>query len=306
MLSQYEIKPYRHDHWEGSLESFFNAFGVGLGCSGDLNNDGIPDIYVMDSMGTRWDIYLNRNGTFLGNKKITSPVRNLNNYLEGNNWRGFYISEIGDINSDGISDVAICENAFDESHPLWICLLDDEGVVQKRKAVNFEIEVGKYFRDEIYKKWNKASVISAGDIYKEGRDVIAVGDFMHENKSTGKGVVWLMKLKSRQDSVVDISLESIIDSGTIHTDIKDETSGMDFRVYPNPCRDLLNLEVVNSSDIGMEVSVFDNSGKVVFVKKKLDKSGIDRLNLSPFPNGIYFVSVMSEDDFAVEMVLKSD
>jgi hypothetical protein len=70
-----------------------------------------------------------------------------------------------------------------------------------------------------------------------------------------------------------------------------EFSPLQVTLYPNPVSDVL---YINSMDIINKVSVYDIQGKVIKTVSGLN-SNTSEINLSSLQNGVYFVSITSEN-----------
>lgn len=311
--AQHKIKPYLHDSWKGSLGHFLCGFVIELGAEGDLNGDHIPDFYTIDGMERRWEIYLRKDGSFLSDSLIESPVRNYNREIGGHNWRGFYLKSMGDLNQDGIRDVAICENAFDNRQPLWICTLSESGAIQSKYKVDFEREVGKYFRDEIYKTWSQASIISLGKRTSPGGGSIAIGDFMHQSSSLDmNGTIWFLEVSPTKNEFAQNAQPPIEDPGSPDFGMFTQdplemvaVPAFELTVYPNPCREVLNYTLIRNGRPETDISIFNATGQIVKTLKGVPQaSGKGSIDMSSLSTGIYFLRVISEEGLAVKMIVK--
>lgn len=69
-------------------------------------------------------------------------------------------------------------------------------------------------------------------------------------------------------------------------------------IYPNPVSDKLHISYQRSSEIF--VSIFDITGQLLFTQ-----TGVDVLDVSSFPNGIYFMKVyfLSDPNPTIEKIV---
>jgi hypothetical protein len=94
-----------------------DEFGYSVSSMGDLNSDGTPDIVVgarLDNTGATdsgaaYVIFMNSDGTANSSVKIASGTNGGPTLTGGSNWFGASVSSIGDLNGDGVSDLAIGE-----------------------------------------------------------------------------------------------------------------------------------------------------------------------------------------------------
>jgi len=75
------------------------------------------------------------------------------------------------------------------------------------------------------------------------------------------------------------------------------------RVYPNPTRGILNLDVkqINGS---FQIQVITANGSVLLVKD-LQEEGNTTLNLSPFPDGVYILRFTYKDEVQTQQIILS-
>ena len=68
------------------------------------------------------------------------------------------------------------------------------------------------------------------------------------------------------------------------------TNGL-VKIYPNPAKDILNIEIDNYEDI-MDLTMYSTTGKILLSKKTFNdqKLSIDVSNIS---EGLYFVRISS-------------
>ena len=124
-----------------------DQLGGGTFLIGDLNNDGVDDIGIGakgdDDGGTdRGAVYvcfMNANGTVQSTQKISDLVGGLQGSLTntGAFGRG---CPIGDMNNDGIPDIAVGENRCDDGGTrrgaVWILFLNANGTVQSEQKIS--------------------------------------------------------------------------------------------------------------------------------------------------------------------------
>jgi lysophospholipase L1-like esterase len=68
----------------------------------------------------------------------------------------------------------------------------------------------------------------------------------------------------------------------------------DLMVYPNPCNNLLNLQV-NSAEGPLTIEIFDLKGALLMKEESAEKGKIHRINTSHLPEGAYIIKVESQD-----------
>ncbi len=102
---------------QGGLTTALNEqghFGISVDGIGDLNGDGTPDIVVgyelddnVNRQGAAHVIFLNANGTVQSDQKINASVGGLTGPLDDNDQFGFSVANLGDVDGDGVTDIAV-------------------------------------------------------------------------------------------------------------------------------------------------------------------------------------------------------
>jgi hypothetical protein len=179
-----------------------DQFGGALANIGDLNNDGIPDIAVGarlddDGGGDRgafWILFLTRNGTVLGVQKISDTDGDFEGTLLDGDYFGSSIAGIGDLDVDGIEDVAVGAIGDDDGGTdrgaVWILLMNIDGTVrleQKLSAVNGNFNGGLTDGNHF-----GSSVVGLGDFNGDGINDIVAGADLDDDGGIDRGAVWLL------------------------------------------------------------------------------------------------------------------
>ncbi len=81
--------------------------------------------------------------------------------------------------------------------------------------------------------------------------------------------------------------------------LKDLTSNI-FRIYPNPAKDAVNVETDGKT--GYFVELVNQHGSVLY-KSKIEGT-LHRINLSNLSNGVYFVTVKSDNYNHTQRIMK--
>ena len=72
--------------------------------------------------------------------------------------------------------------------------------------------------------------------------------------------------------------------------IYNKVNSNEIKVYPNPAKDILNIEFTNPNGTDYTFSLFDNQGKRVFILNKIRTNKI-LLNTSDLNDGVYFYTL---------------
>jgi len=113
-----------------------NQFGVAVSSVGDVDGDWIPDLAVgavndMDGgvrRGAVWILFMNPDATVRGHRKISSNEGNLPAVLGDHDWFGSALSPLGDLDGDGLFDLAVGARQDDDggtdAGALYVLFLD--------------------------------------------------------------------------------------------------------------------------------------------------------------------------------------
>jgi hypothetical protein len=74
-------------------------------------------------------------------------------------------------------------------------------------------------------------------------------------------------------------------------------------IYPSPSRGLVNIDFNSSDLLNAQISVTDQSGRVVYQMRNKVKNNLVQLNLEHLSNGIYFIKVNMKNKVAVKKLL---
>eukprot|EP01129_Flabellula_baltica_P004553 TRINITY_DN1591_c0_g3_i1.p1 TRINITY_DN1591_c0_g3~~TRINITY_DN1591_c0_g3_i1.p1 ORF type:complete len:646 (-),score=157.72 TRINITY_DN1591_c0_g3_i1:308-2245(-) len=190
---------YTDEVFNGTI-SVANYFGVSSSSS-DIDGDGTLDLLVgahfTDDGGTQrgavWILFLNRNGTVRESQKISNTTGGFKGSILNGDLFGTSVAGIGDINGDGIPDIAVGaqgdRTGGTNSGSVWILYLAKNGTVK---------DYFKLYRQNI-------GSINSGDFF--GSSITLLGD--QENFEL---------LVSSLRGISDISLRIIQLNGTSSDD----------------------------------------------------------------------------------------
>jgi hypothetical protein len=115
---------------------------------GDLDGDGVGDLAVgawLDDdggldRGAVWILFLNADGTGRSHQKISSTEGSFGGALEDDDWFGWPVASLGDLDGDGVLDIAVGATGDDDGGPdrgaLWILFLDIDGKVKFHQKIS--------------------------------------------------------------------------------------------------------------------------------------------------------------------------
>ena len=178
----------------------FDLFGVSVAGIGDLNEDGINDLAVGafndsaqgSSAGTLHILYLNRDGSTNGSFEIQPPPSEKGLF-------GFSVANIGDLNEDGINDLAVgsrdgpVQPGFVLRGTIDIILMDSQpsGVEIFRPDTDTDYNLDDADRFG-------SGIASAGDLNEDGINDLAVGVFGYDEEGSGDdfGALYILYMDS--------------------------------------------------------------------------------------------------------------
>ncbi|MDR0686470.1 MAG: T9SS type A sorting domain-containing protein [Dysgonamonadaceae bacterium] len=87
--------------------------------------------------------------------------------------------------------------------------------------------------------------------------------------------------------------------GNINTAVRSVNASFEYKVYPNPVRDILFVE----SEVAIEkIEITDLSGRTVIVKRPVGTSA--KIDVSELANGVYFVAIETEKGKTAKKIIK--
>jgi len=183
-----------------------NQFGHDVANIGDLDGDGITDIavgaWLDDDGGTDrgavWVLFLNADGTVKSKQQISDTQGGFGGTLFDNDNFGSSIADIGDVNGDGVQDLAVSAEGDDDGGPtrgsVWILFMNIDGTVNAEQKISSTQGgfTGPIHDADLF-GW---SVSQLGDIDLDGIPDIVVGSRQDDDGGTNTGAIWLLFLNA--------------------------------------------------------------------------------------------------------------
>jgi FG-GAP repeat len=187
--------------FDGKLDND-DRFGSAVASPGDLNGDGTTDLAVGapgdDDGGTDrgavWILFLNAEGKVRLYQKISDTAGGFGGNLNDGDQFGSAVASIGDLDGDGIDDLAVGAPDSSTGGPgkgaLWILFMDRDGKVKSQQKIadgaggfKGNLNDGDHFGN---------AVAGLGDLDGDGINDLAVGADLSDDGGTDRGAVWIL------------------------------------------------------------------------------------------------------------------
>lgn len=193
----------------GDLGNAADLFGEGVTPLGDLNGDGVTELAVgapldddggggqFTNRGAVWILSLNADGTVRANRKISQTEGGFDGVLLEMDNFGKDVAAVGDVDGDGVIDLAVGAWADQDGGPLsgavWIVFLNANGTVRAEQKIS--ATQGGFTGDIGVSDFFGAGVGALGDLDADGVPDVAVGAFNYDEGAVfNSGAVWVLYL----------------------------------------------------------------------------------------------------------------
>jgi len=184
-----------------------DQFGRALAPLGDFDKDGVPDIAVGacrdddggNNHGAIYLLFLKPDGTVKDQKKISDTQGNFQGVLEDLDEFGRAIANLGDLDGDGVIDLAVGaigddDGGVDMKGAVWILFLKADGTVKKEQKISDTQGdfLGILGGGDIF----GFALANLGDLDNDGVIELAVGCPKDDDGGVRKGAVWILFMKT--------------------------------------------------------------------------------------------------------------
>ncbi|MDB5391242.1 MAG: protein containing repeat, partial [Planctomycetaceae bacterium] len=185
-----------------------SEFGSSVTAIGDINGDGIVDLAVGapresvgaftrgQEVGAVYVLLLNRDGTVKSSTRISGT--NGGPHLPSFGEFGFSVSNVGDLNGDGIDEVAVGsargKNVKAARGQVSILFLNSDGTVKSSTKIASKVGGGPKLADnDVF----GTSVSGIGDLNGDGIKDLAVGAEGDDTNGNSRGAVYILFLNEK-------------------------------------------------------------------------------------------------------------
>jgi len=180
-------------------------FGSAVANTGDLDGDGINDLAVgadqSDDGGTDrgavWILFMDKDGKVKSQQKIADGAGGFKGDLSDGDQFGSAVANTGDLDGDGINDLAVGANQSDDGGPdrgaVWILFMDKDGKVKSQQKI---ADGSGGFKGDLSDGDQFGSAVAGiGNLDGKDQPDIAVGAPLDDDGGTDKGAVWILFMK---------------------------------------------------------------------------------------------------------------
>ncbi len=189
----------------GTLATY-SGFGTSIANIGDLDGDGIIDLAVGawadtdggSKRGAVWILFMDDDGTVQSYAKISATSGGFTGPLDYDDRFGWGVESLGDLNNDGVTDIAVGayydDDSISNSGAVWILFLDSNGAVSSENKIS--LLSGNF--DGVLESADLFGIATQniGDIDGDGYLNLLVTARNDDDGGTDRGAIWMLNLKT--------------------------------------------------------------------------------------------------------------
>ncbi len=185
-----------------------DQFGSAIASIGDLESDGVGDLAVGapfdddngENRGAVWILFMDSDGRVDLERKISDNEGGFNGNLDNDDLFGSAIANIGDLNNDGVLDLAVGapldDDGGDDQGAVWVLFLDTLGRVAQSQKIS-ELRGGFDGNLSDGDQFG-AAVATIGDVDNDGVTDFAIGAPRDDDGGNNKGAIWVLFAEQRR------------------------------------------------------------------------------------------------------------
>jgi len=81
----------------------------------------------------------------------------------------------------------------------------------------------------------------------------------------------------------------------------EKTSDFKIKVFPNPVKDILNIQIQSKKPVSIKWELINQVGKIIETSNSFNNSNNSHINFSSFENGVYFIRTYKKDGSYIEI-----
>ena len=198
-----------------------DKYGYSVAGIGDLDRDGVPDLAVGArgddtgglNRGALYIHFLNPDGTVKSQVKI-AHLLNGGPSLADYAFFGVSVAAIGDLDNDGVTDLAVGSYGDNTGGPLrgafYILFMNADGTAKSHKKVAHELNGGPSLVDLGRFGYSSAAI---GDLNRDGAPDLGVGAYTDSTAGTDRGALYVLFMNTDGSAKGHVKIAHLLNGG---------------------------------------------------------------------------------------------